>query len=67
MQNMLKVKSSVRHKEGLEVVKQAYDYYQRKANGQPSSLQAKSGISLAKIHIKLGCPGKAVELINEGT
>mmetsp|Transcript_35591 Transcript_35591/g.83186 ORF Transcript_35591/g.83186 Transcript_35591/m.83186 type:complete len:972 (+) Transcript_35591:110-3025(+) len=54
-----------KHREALPVCKQAYDFYKERANGAPASLQAKAGISCAKINAKLGNLSKAEEFIRE--
>eukprot|EP00439_Symbiodinium_sp_Y106_P084317 s104_g25.t1 len=43
-----------KQKEALPVCRKAYEFYKERANGAPASLQAKAGISCAKIHAKLG-------------
>mmetsp|Transcript_187 Transcript_187/g.762 ORF Transcript_187/g.762 Transcript_187/m.762 type:complete len:935 (-) Transcript_187:62-2866(-) len=54
-----------KHREALPVIKQAYDFYKERANGAPASLQAKAGISCAKLHAKLGEMEKAEVFIRE--
>lgn len=41
------------HEEALPIVMKAYEFYKRRAAGKPSSLQAKTCISIAKINITL--------------
>jgi len=53
------------HGEALPVCQKAYDFYKERANGAPASLQAKAGISCAKINAKLGNYAKAEEFIKE--
>jgi len=40
--------------DALPIAIQAYEFYKKQAEGQPASLQAKAGVSVAKILIKLG-------------
>ncbi|CAK9021155.1 Kinesin light chain 2 (KLC 2) [Durusdinium trenchii] len=54
-----------KHKEALPVCVKAYEFYKERANGAPASLQAKAGISCAKIHAKLGDLKKAESYIRE--
>jgi len=54
-----------KHREALPVIKQAYEFYKERANGAPASLQAKAGISCAKLHAKLGELGEAEKYIKE--
>merc|ERR1719401_2381461 len=42
-----------KQKEALPVCQKAYEFYKERANGAPASLQAKAGISCAKINAKL--------------
>merc|ERR1719379_1774443 len=52
-------------RDGLPIVQKAYDFYKDRAAGQLSSLQAKAGISCAKLHMKLGNAAKAEEHCRE--
>mmetsp|Transcript_79613 Transcript_79613/g.165369 ORF Transcript_79613/g.165369 Transcript_79613/m.165369 type:complete len:941 (-) Transcript_79613:78-2900(-) len=54
-----------RHREALPVIKQAYEFYKERARGAPASLQAKAGISCAKLHMKLGEMRQAEVYIRE--
>mmetsp|Transcript_61372 Transcript_61372/g.121481 ORF Transcript_61372/g.121481 Transcript_61372/m.121481 type:complete len:956 (+) Transcript_61372:92-2959(+) len=54
-----------KHREALPVCRKAYEFYMDRANGAPASLQAKAGISCAKLHMKLGEMAKAEILIRE--
>lgn len=54
-----------KHKEALPVCQKAYEFYKERANGAPASLQAKAGISCAKIHAKLGNLKQAESYIRE--
>lgn len=54
-----------KHKEALPVCQKAYEFYKERANGAPASLQAKAGISCAKINAKLGNLPKAEAYIRE--
>merc|ERR1719326_1176674 len=54
-----------KHKEALPVCLKAYEFYKDRANGAPASLQAKAGISCAKLNAKLGNLPKAEEFIRE--
>mmetsp|Transcript_18934 Transcript_18934/g.30715 ORF Transcript_18934/g.30715 Transcript_18934/m.30715 type:complete len:933 (+) Transcript_18934:48-2846(+) len=54
-----------KQKEALPVCMQAYNFYKERANGAPASLQAKAGISCAKINAKLGNLSKAEAYIKE--
>ncbi|CAE8728824.1 unnamed protein product, partial [Polarella glacialis] len=54
-----------KHKEALPVCLKAYEFYKERANGAPASLQAKAGISCAKLHCKLGNLPKAETFIRE--
>lgn len=54
-----------KHKEALPVCLKAYEFYKDRANGAPASLQAKAGISCAKLHAKLGDLPKAESFIRE--
>lgn len=54
-----------KHREALPVIKQAYEFYKERANGAPASLQAKAGISCAKLHAKLGELPEAEKYIRE--
>eukprot|EP00929_Paragymnodinium_shiwhaense_P084169 TRINITY_DN44995_c0_g1_i1.p1 TRINITY_DN44995_c0_g1~~TRINITY_DN44995_c0_g1_i1.p1 ORF type:complete len:984 (+),score=329.16 TRINITY_DN44995_c0_g1_i1:118-3069(+) len=54
-----------KHKEALPVCLKAYEFYKERAKGAPASLQAKAGISCAKLHAKLGNLPKAEEFIRE--
>jgi len=54
-----------KQKEALPVCQKAYEFYKERANGAPASLQAKAGISCAKINAKLGNLLKAEEYIRE--
>lgn len=54
-----------RHAEALPVCVKAYEFYKDRANGAPASLQAKAGISCAKINAKLGNLPKAEAYIKE--
>ncbi|CAJ1374202.1 unnamed protein product [Effrenium voratum] len=54
-----------KQKEALPVCLKAYEFYKERANGAPASLQAKAGISCAKIYAKLGDQKKAESYIRE--
>jgi len=54
-----------KHKEALPVCIKAYEFYKDRANGAPASLQAKAGISCAKLHMKLNNYLAAEALIKE--
>lgn len=54
-----------KHKEALPVCLKAYEFYKERAHGAPASLQAKAGISCAKLHAKLGNLPRAEEFIRE--
>jgi len=54
-----------KHREALPVCTKAYEFYKERANGAPASLQAKAGISCAKLHAKLGDLRKAEDYIRE--
>eukprot|EP00400_MALV-I_sp_L67-5_P000292 gene292-1057_t len=53
------------HEDALKVVEKAYNFYKDKARGQPSSLQAKAGMSCAKILMKLERPKEAEKFCKE--
>jgi len=54
-----------KHREALPVCTKAYEFYKDRANGAPASLQAKAGISCAKLHAKLGDLRKSESYIRE--
>jgi len=54
-----------KHREALTVCQKAYEFYKERAHGAPASLQAKAGISCAKINAKLGNLPKAEGFIRE--
>lgn len=54
-----------KHNEALPVCLKAYEFYKERANGAPASLQAKAGISCAKIYAKLGNLKQAETYIRE--
>lgn len=54
-----------KHAEALPVILKAYEFYKERARGAPASLQAKAGISCAKLHAKLGNLPKAEAFIRE--
>lgn len=53
------------HAEALPIVMQSYEFYKHRAAGKPASLQAKAGISVAKISQKLGKTEQAEKYIRE--
>lgn len=53
------------HIDALPVCRKAYEFYRDRANGAPASLQAKAGISCAKIHVKLQQFSQAEDYIAE--
>jgi len=54
-----------KHESALPIAIQAYEFYKRQAEGAPASLQAKAGVSVAKILIKLGRSPEAESYFKE--